>query len=118
MGYVISCFLKGCFKWKKSICHSSAENIWTAGYLPLIDKDKPTLSFIKIAEEYGPIFQIQTLSDTIIVVSGHELVAEVCDETRFDKSIEGALAKVRAFAGDGLFTSETHEPNWKKPIIF
>ena len=88
------------------------------GNLPLIDKDKPTLSFIKIAEEYGPIFQIQTLSDTIIVVSGHELVAEVCDETRFDKSIEGALAKVRAFAGDGLFTSETHEPNWKKLIIF
>ncbi|GAB6438644.1 MULTISPECIES: bifunctional cytochrome P450/NADPH--P450 reductase [Bacillus] len=84
------------------------------GNLPLIDKDKPTLSFIKIAEEYGPIFRIQTLSDTIIVVSGHELVAEVCDETRFDKSIEGALAKVRAFAGDGLFTSETHEPNWKK----
>ena len=57
---------------------------------------------------------MQTLSDTIIVVSGHELVAEVCDETRFDKSIEGALAKVRAFAGDGLFTSETQEPNWKK----
>lgn len=84
------------------------------GNIPLIDKDKPTLSFIKLAEEFGSIFRLQTLKDTIIVVSGHELVAEVCDETRFDKSIEGALAKVRAFAGDGLFTSETHEPNWKK----
>ena len=63
------------------------------GNLPLIDKDKPTLSFIKLAEEYDYIFRIQTLSDAIIVVSGHELVAEVCDETRFDKSIEGALAR-------------------------
>lgn len=108
-------FLKGCFKWKKKVSAIPQPKTYgPLGNLPLIDKDKPTLSFIKIAEEYGPIFQIQTLSDTIIVVSGHELVAEVCDETRFDKSIEGALAKVRAFAGDGLFTSETHEPNWKK----
>ena len=85
---------------KKYLPFLSRKHIWLLGNLPLIDKDKPTLSFIKLAEEYGPIFQIQTLSDTIIVVSGHELVAEVCDETRFDKSIEGALAKVRAFAGE------------------
>ncbi|MBU8678867.1 bifunctional P-450/NADPH--P450 reductase [Bacillus subtilis] len=84
------------------------------GNLPLIDKDKPTLSLIKLAEEQGPIFQIHTPAGTTIVVSGHELVKEVCDEERFDKSIEGALEKVRAFSGDGLFTSWTHEPNWRK----
>ncbi|MCC9021992.1 bifunctional cytochrome P450/NADPH--P450 reductase [Bacillus nakamurai] len=84
------------------------------GNLPLLDKDRPTLSLIKLAEEQGPIFQLHTPAGTIIVVSGHELVAEVCDESRFDKSIEGALEKVRAFAGDGLFTSWTHEPNWRK----
>lgn len=84
------------------------------GNIPLIDKDKPTLSFIKLAGEYGPIFRLQTLRDSIIVVSGHELVEEVCDESRFDKSAEGALAKVRSFAGDGLFTSWSYEPNWRK----
>ncbi|MBU2659739.1 bifunctional P-450/NADPH--P450 reductase [Bacillus cabrialesii] len=84
------------------------------GNLPLIDKDKPTLSLIKLAEEQGPIFQLHTPAGTTIVVSGHELVKEVCDEERFDKSIEGALEKVRAFSGDGLFTSWTHEPNWRK----
>ncbi|TYS21429.1 cytochrome P450 [Bacillus subtilis] len=84
------------------------------GNLPLIDKDRPTLSLIKLAEEQGPIFQIYTPAGTTIVVSGHELVKEVCDEERFDKSIEGALEKVRAFSGDGLFTSWTHEPNWRK----
>ncbi|CAN2254778.1 bifunctional P-450/NADPH-P450 reductase 1 [Bacillus subtilis] len=84
------------------------------GNLPLIDKDRPTLSLIRLAEEQGPIFQIHTPAGTTIVVSGHELVKEVCDEERFDKSIEGALEKVRAFSGDGLFTSWTHEPNWRK----
>ncbi|OZS77331.1 hypothetical protein CF394_11920, partial [Tetzosporium hominis] len=40
------------------------------GNLPLIDKDKPTLSLIKLAEEQGPIFQIHTPAGTTIVVSG------------------------------------------------
>ncbi|CRK82677.1 bifunctional cytochrome P450/NADPH--P450 reductase [Neobacillus massiliamazoniensis] len=84
------------------------------GNLPLIDVDKPTLSLMKLAEEYGPIFQFSTPRDRSIMVSDHKLVAEVCNQSRFDKSIEGALEKVRAFSGDGLFTSWTHESNWKK----
>ncbi|TLS38663.1 bifunctional cytochrome P450/NADPH--P450 reductase [Pseudalkalibacillus caeni] len=84
------------------------------GNLPLVDKDKPILSLMDIAEEQGPIFRIQMPVNSTIVVSGHELVREVCDQSRFDKSIEGALEKVRPFAGDGLFTSWTHEPNWQK----
>ncbi|MEL3971689.1 bifunctional cytochrome P450/NADPH--P450 reductase [Rossellomorea oryzaecorticis] len=84
------------------------------GHLPLIDKDNPTLSFMKLAEEQGPIFRLQTPSSSTIIVSGHELVKEVCDQSRFDKSIEGALEKVRAFGGDGLFTSRTDEANWSK----
>ncbi|SDI29649.1 cytochrome P450 / NADPH-cytochrome P450 reductase [Alteribacillus persepolensis] len=84
------------------------------GHVPLINKDKPTLSLIQLAEEYGPIFRIQRPGSTTFIVSGHELVEEVCDESRFAKSVEGPLEKVRAFAGDGLFTSWTHEPNWRK----
>lgn len=84
------------------------------GHLPLINKDKPALSLCKLADEYGPIFRFKTPSSERIVVSGHKLVAEVCDGARFDKSVDGALEKVRAFAGDGLFTSRTQEPNWKK----
>ncbi|WP_412103374.1 bifunctional cytochrome P450/NADPH--P450 reductase [Rossellomorea aquimaris] len=69
---------------------------------------------MKIAEEQGPIFRLQTPAASTIIVSGHEIVKEVCDQSRFDKSIEGALEKVRAFGGDGLFTSRTDEPNWSK----
>ncbi|WP_082233045.1 bifunctional cytochrome P450/NADPH--P450 reductase [Halobacillus massiliensis] len=84
------------------------------GNVPLIDKDKPILSLIKLAEEQGEIFKLQTTGDPATIVSGHRLVEEVCDESRFNKSIQGPLEKVRAFGGDGLFTSWTHEKNWKK----
>ncbi|MDO3681984.1 bifunctional cytochrome P450/NADPH--P450 reductase [Paenibacillus ehimensis] len=84
------------------------------GNLPLIDSKKPTLSMCKLAEEYGPIYRLTIPGYSSIVVSGHELVAEVCDESRFDKSIKGDLENVRAFGGDGLFTSRTDEPNWQK----
>jgi cytochrome P450 / NADPH-cytochrome P450 reductase len=36
------------------------------------------------------------------------------DERRFDKSVRGALRRIRAFAGDGLFTAYTEETNWSK----
>ena len=85
------------------------------GNLPLIDKEAPTLSFGKLAEEFGPIFQLEFYGGfSTIFLSGHELVAEACNEAKFDKSLTGGLSKVRAFSGDGLFTSKTKEPNWQK----
>lgn len=84
------------------------------GNLPLIDKEKPIQSMVKLADEYGPIFRLDLPGRSSIFISGHELVAEACDESLFDKNVSAALRKVRAFAGDGLFTAETNEPNWKK----
>ncbi|WP_248924627.1 bifunctional cytochrome P450/NADPH--P450 reductase [Paenibacillus hamazuiensis] len=83
------------------------------GNIPLIDKDSPTLSFCKLADEFGPIYRFEAFGRSVFIVSGPDLVADVCDESRFDKAI-GHLLKVRDFAGDGLFTSLTEEPNWKK----
>jgi hypothetical protein len=45
---------------------------------------------------------------------GHELAAELFNESRCDKSIGGALTNVRKFNGDGLFTAHTPEPNCSK----
>ncbi len=84
------------------------------GHLPLIDKEQPTLSLCKLAEEYGPIYRLEIPGYTSLVISGHELVADVCDVSRFDKQIYSELENVRAFGGDGLFTSRTTEPNWQK----
>ncbi|MBS4211083.1 cytochrome P450 [Bacillus sp. FJAT-49825] len=84
------------------------------GNIPLIDKDAPTLSFWKIADEYGPIFRFEAFGFIMHFVSSHELIAEVCDESRFDKSLSGGLYFLRSLGGDGLFTSKTKEPNWQK----
>lgn len=84
------------------------------GSLPVIDKDKPLQSYMKLARELGPIFQFQFPGRISTFVSSASLAEEICDETRFDKKVGPALQKVRAFGGDGLFTSETTENNWKK----
>ncbi len=76
--------------------------------------DTHTQDIMKIAREYGPIFQLELPGRTLVVVSGHDLVDELCDESRFDKKVWSPLEKVRPFAGDGLFTSWTQEPNWHK----
>ncbi len=85
------------------------------GSIPLLDRDTPTLSLSELAREYGPIYRFQHMGGhSIIIVTGQELMKELEDEQRFDKSIDGSLQRVRDFAGDGLFTSRTDEPNWRK----
>ncbi|ANE48917.1 NADPH--cytochrome P450 reductase [Paenibacillus swuensis] len=85
------------------------------GNLPLVDAEAPVQSIVKLAYEYGPIFKLEYPgSGTRVYISDHKLVAEACDESRFDKNVWAPLQKVRAFAGDGLFTSWTEEPNWQK----
>lgn len=74
----------------------------------------PVQDMIRLAREYGPIYRMVFRGRVVLVVSGHELVNELSDEDRFDKTIRGALGLVRRFAGDGLFTAKTQEPNWSK----
>ena len=75
--------------------------------------DTPIQGLMKLAGQYGPIFQLRVGSSVVIVVTGFDLVDELCDETRFDKMLGRGQINARAVAGDGLFTSWTHEPNWK-----
>ncbi len=84
------------------------------GNLPDIDSSKGALGLVEIAEQYGPIVRIQFFNRSIVAISSQQLVNEVCDETRFGKVLGVALREVRQFAGDGLFTAETREPNWQK----
>ncbi len=76
--------------------------------------DSHVQDFMKIAREYGPIVQMDFPGRQLVLVSGFDLVDELSDESRFDKKVWSPLRKVRAFAGDGLFTAKTQEPNWHK----
>jgi cytochrome P450 / NADPH-cytochrome P450 reductase len=83
------------------------------GNLPSIDRDKGVLGLMELADTYGPIYRLELPGGELIVVSSQELVHELSDESRFDKKLHNPLQQVRDFAGDGLFTAETQEPNWQ-----
>ncbi len=76
--------------------------------------ETPIQALMKLARQYGPIFQLRVGPNRLNIVSGFDLVDELCDEERFDKMLGRGLISARALAGDGLFTSWTHEPNWRK----
>ncbi len=79
-----------------------------------LNASSPIQDMMKYAQELGPIYWLDMMGKPIVVVSGADLVDELSDETRFDKSVRGALRRIRAFAGDGLFTAYTEEANWSK----
>jgi cytochrome P450/NADPH-cytochrome P450 reductase len=79
-----------------------------------VDASRQIQSLMELAEEFGPIFQLDIMGSPIVIISSAELVAEVCDEKRFDKSVRGPLKRLRLIGGDGLFTGDTDDPNWSK----
>ena len=84
------------------------------GNLLALSPTTPIQDMVRLAREYGPIYRLAMRGRVVLVVSGHELVDELSDEKRFDKTIRGALGLVRRFGGDGLFTAKTQETNWSK----
>ena len=62
----------------------------------------------------GGIFKLKFGSRVGLFVTNPDLVAELCDETRFRKMPGPGLRVVRRFAGDGLFTAFSEEDNWGK----
>ena len=80
-----------------------------------LDLQNPLQSVIKLAADYGPIFKLSTPNSTRVIVSGRDLVNEVCDDSRFDKYIAGGLVELsKGVAGHGLFTSSTEDPRWQR----
>ncbi|HXI03200.1 MAG TPA: cytochrome P450, partial [Candidatus Saccharimonadales bacterium] len=69
-----------------------------------------------LAREFGPIYRLDLPGgNSRIVVSSAELVDELCDESRFDKSLGPGLRALNdGPTGHGLFTSETSDPAWRK----
>ncbi|WP_370865975.1 bifunctional cytochrome P450/NADPH--P450 reductase [Chondromyces apiculatus] len=85
------------------------------GNMAELSTETPLQSMIDIGRRLGPIYRLAFPGGhTVLVLSGHDLVADVCDEARFDKNIGGVIEQLRAVGGDGLFTAHTHEPQWGK----
>src|SRR6202162_5636179 len=84
------------------------------GNMVSLDSITRSQHMTRMARDLGPIFCLDMMGTPLVVVWGHDLVDELSDEKRFDKLVKGSLRRVRAVAGDGLFTAYTNEPNWSK----
>ena len=75
----------------------------------------PVASLTELARKYGPIYQVHVPGPgSMVVVTGHDLVAELCDDVRFDKTL-GPIAEsfVQTPASRGLFAAKTTDPDWR-----
>lgn len=59
----------------------------------------------------GRIFRLRLADDTIFIGS-QEYVNQVCDESKFEKAIQGSLLGAKDGMGDGLFTAYSNDPQW------
>ncbi len=84
------------------------------GNLHQIPKAGLIQHLIEVARDFAEpgIFKLYFGSYVSLWVSHPDLVAELSDEARFRKIPGPGLRAVRSFAGDGLFTAFSDEPNW------
>ncbi|KAJ5692065.1 hypothetical protein N7462_001488 [Penicillium macrosclerotiorum] len=85
------------------------------GHIPEVDPSFPLQSYWKMMDMYGPIFKLN-LGTTAprILIGNHELLSEMLDDDRFQKSPNRVQQAMRDFMGDGLFTARLEEENWWK----
>ncbi len=73
----------------------------------------PAAYFDELAARYDEgLFKLTLLGKDVLFVYDPDLVAELCDESRFYKGIEPPLSFLRDLAGDALFTARHDEPAW------
>jgi cytochrome P450/NADPH-cytochrome P450 reductase len=83
-----------------------------------IDSAHPIESLMDLGREHGPIYRLDIpgSSGSRVIVWGHDLVQDLCDDNLFDKKVTGGLGNIRrgTSAGTGLFTSHTADPLWRR----
>ena len=83
------------------------------GNLLDLNTPNPMETIIGWAREFGPIFRVSVPGRDLVIVSGADLVEEICDDTRFGKQLGPGL-KSGDGSSQGLFTSETADPLWRR----
>ncbi|KAK1838627.1 bifunctional P-450/NADPH-P450 reductase [Colletotrichum chrysophilum] len=83
------------------------------GHIAEFNPENPLEDIHRLADTFGEIYRLRFPGGkTLVICSTNALVNEVCDETRFQKTLNNVLKEVRSIAGDGLFTAKLDEPNW------
>ncbi|WP_433425247.1 bifunctional cytochrome P450/NADPH--P450 reductase [Microtetraspora malaysiensis] len=78
-----------------------------------VPHDRPSAYFEEVAAQHpGGLYRMELPGRSVLFVYDPDLVAELCDESRFYKPVDAPLSTVRDFAGDGLFTARGDDPVW------
>lgn len=78
------------------------------------DRTTPVQDSLRYFRQLGPVFTRKVMDREIMFVCDADLVADLSDESRFDKHVGLGVFHLREVVGDGLFTAHNHEPNWRK----
>jgi len=84
------------------------------GNLLDLNNPHPIDTLMGWAREYGPVYKLAVPGTTRIVVSGADLMPDICDDDRFDKQLGPGLVAARGTGTPGLFLSETSDPLWRR----
>lgn len=85
------------------------------GHLHQVAKSGLIGHLLSVARDFPEgVFQLKFGSRVGVFVTDPDVVAALSDESRFRKMPGPGLRVVRRFAGDGLFTAFSDEPNWGK----
>ena len=85
------------------------------GNLLDLNTPNPMDKLVEWGREFGPIYRLQVPGNDRVMISGADLVEEICDDTRFGKQLGAGLkAGQDGQTSQGLFTSETSDPMWRR----
>ncbi|KAF8900982.1 fatty acid hydroxylase [Mucidula mucida] len=82
------------------------------GNIAVLDRELPTRGYHNLSQQYGEIYQLNLVGRVVVFASSYALVNELSDDTRFRKSVGGALKETRNLVNDGIFTAFNDEPSW------
>ena len=78
-----------------------------------MDPTQPVQNMLRLGRDLGPMFEMVAIGRKFVFARGVDIVGELCDDKRFTKALAPGVEDLRMFVGDGLFTAETDEPNWR-----
>jgi cytochrome P450/NADPH-cytochrome P450 reductase len=80
-----------------------------------IPGDRMIQALMDLTRTYGPIMRLRTPMGDRYVVSGLDMVDDLCDDSKYDKLVGTAQKELRKMRpSDGLFTADTDDPMWSR----
>ncbi|KAM5372105.1 hypothetical protein ACJZ2D_007638 [Fusarium nematophilum] len=83
------------------------------GHITEFKSEDSIQDLLRLHDIHGDIYRLRfPEGKTYLIVGSNKLINEICDETRFQKTLNTELGEVRNLANDGLFTAKPGEENW------